>query len=161
MKEFFSVYQISPELWRLIVHFDFIKESWRAESLWKRLGIMKRLKYAVLVILTIYFQVSQGCERKEIIKSRPAHCPSRHRGKCYQSQLREDHLWTKLERENFRFKADSNVDEDYRGSRHWKFEIFFKKKRLDPAKKNADIFLLIFKATRKRPHPQADGYPMA
>ena len=102
---------------------------------------MKRLKHAVLVILTIHLQVSQGCESKEIIKSRPAHCPSRHRGKCYQSQLREDHLWTKLERENFRFKSDSNVDEDYRGSRYSTLEIFLMEKLSDPSKKDADIFI--------------------
>ena len=74
---------------------------------------MKRLKFVVLLIFNIHLQVSQGCERKEIIKSRPAHCLSRHRGKCYQSQLREDHLWTKLEQENFRFKPDPNTDDEY------------------------------------------------
>ena len=38
--------------------------------------------------------------------SEPSRCPNQLGGKCYQSKLRKDHLWTEMEQDHVRYKSD-------------------------------------------------------
>ena len=50
--------------------------------------------------------MSQGCQRTENMISEPSRCPNQLGGKCYQSKLRKDHLWTEMEQDHVRYKSD-------------------------------------------------------
>ena len=67
---------------------------------------MSRLNCAFLIMLLTYHQVSQGCQKTENMKFEPSRCRNQLRGKCYQSKLRKDHLWTEMEQDHVRYKSD-------------------------------------------------------
>ena len=67
---------------------------------------MSRIKCAFLIILLTYHQVSQGCQKTENVISEPSRCANQLGGKCYQSKLRKDHLWTEMEQDHVRYKSD-------------------------------------------------------